>query len=115
LLQHDRNVEERMRSAFPHLYDASEGVMSPPAPEVVKSLAGRIQWPLMTDPVLNVKDAQGQKPLNGMKHNVDVVKKVIRRIERAAQFGLDRAGRNESNDAAAVVDSDQEDESEELE
>jgi len=87
LLQHDRDVEERVRFIFPHLHDPSEGMMSPPDARVVLDLAKRVHWTPLKDEVLG-KDASQQKPLCGLQENEDVIRKVIRRIGRAAQFGL---------------------------
>jgi hypothetical protein len=93
LLQDDRNTEERLRPVFSHLMDPSEGLMEPPEPKVVLDVATRQHWPSLSAAVSvdNDKgnDAKLQKALCGIESNLDVVKKVIRRIGRARQFGLD--------------------------
>lgn len=69
--------------------------MEPLAPDVVLDLARRAHWPGLHTVVSNAedkgKDAKRQNPLCGIECNLDIVKKVIRRIGRAHQFGLDSA------------------------
>ncbi len=101
LLQHDRDVEERVRILFPHLRDPSEGVMQPPDAKVVLDLAKRVHWTPLQDAAPG-KDAANQKPLCGLQENADVIRKVIRRVGRATQFGLHNAegesGSDDEND-----------------
>ncbi len=92
LLQHDRDVEERLGFLFPHLKDASEGVMQPPEPKVVIELMKRVHWTALRDPVPVGRDATNQKPLWGISHHEGIVRTVIRRVGRASQFGLDDEG-----------------------
>ena len=89
LLQHDRDIEKRLKPVFPHLHDPSEGVMNPPDAKTVLSLARMVHWTELNEPVKAGKDAANQKPLCGVEQNLDIIQKVIRRLGRAAQFGLD--------------------------
>ncbi len=88
-------MEERLRPLFPHLTDPSEGTMQPPAPSVVLDVANRRHWPDLSSTVSVAadkgEDASRQKPLGGLLPNLDIIKKVIRRIGRAQQFGLGEA------------------------
>jgi hypothetical protein len=83
--------------------------MEPPKPSVILDVANRQHWPDLSSAVSVDKekgnDARLQKSLFGMESNLDVVKKVIRRIGRAQQFGLDE-------DEEAGSDSDCEDNAE---
>lgn len=102
LLQHDRDVEERVRDLFPHLHDPSEGVMPPPDAKVVWDLARHVHWTPLQD-LVATKDAANQRPLFGLQQNMDVIHKVIHRIGRAVQFGLHNAdgesGSDDENDS----------------
>jgi hypothetical protein len=85
LIQHDRDVKERLGTLLP-LKDQSEGVAEPPEPRVVLALAKMVHWMQLGQPVPAGKDATLQKPLFGLVQNEDVIRKVIRRVGRAAQF-----------------------------
>jgi hypothetical protein len=90
LLQHHRDVEERLAIPFPHLKDSSEGVTKLPDAKVVLGLMNLVHWTALSEPVLG-KDASFQKPLMGVEQNKDHILKSLRRIGRAAQFGVDEA------------------------
>lgn len=87
--------------------------MEPPDAKVVLELAKRKHWAELSSAVKvdndKGKEAKRQKPLCGMRENEDIVQKVIQRLGRAAQFGL------EEREEDAGSGSDCDDDNDELE